>query len=228
MDPALRRAWTEVVSSEDYERHMANVGQAQAGAELMCEILGGAGMPAGARVVIAGAGTGQALDFAGPGALRPFRLTFTDLNPAFLARLSERLARHGLAAQILVDDIERTSIEPAPDLLLATLLLEHVDWRRAVEAIAGLGPAACGIVIQENPEGMTSALTPGRHVPPTIAEAMESAHPTLVPRRDLTEALASRGYRRRKTWTRDVADGKRLVALLFARREPPAGASVDE
>ena len=227
MDPALRRAWTEVVSSEDYERHMANVGQAQAGAELMCEILGGAGMPAGARVVIAGAGTGQALDFAGPGALRPFRLTFTDLNPAFLARLSERLARHGLAAQILVDDIERTSIEPAPDLLLATLLLEHVDWRRAVEVIAGLRPGACGIVIQENPEGMTSALTPGRQVPPTIAIAMETAHPALVPRQDLIAAFASRGYRHHNTWVRDVADAKRLVALLLLRREPPAGTAVD-
>jgi hypothetical protein len=218
MDPALRRAWTEIVTCEDYERHMASIGQAQAGAELMCQILRGANPPSGGRLVIAGAGTGQALDFAGPAALRPYRLTFTDLNPAFLARLNERLAQYGLSATVVEDDIEQTAIEPAPDLLLATLLLEHIDWRRGVEAIAGLRPAASGIVIQENPQGVTSAVTPGRQVPPTIAMAMGTAHPTLVPRQDLIAAFASRGYRHQNTWARNVADGKKLVALLFARQ----------
>ena len=32
MDPALRRAWTAVVTAEDYEAHMAAIGQAQAAA----------------------------------------------------------------------------------------------------------------------------------------------------------------------------------------------------
>ena len=34
MDPELRRAWTEIVTADDYERHMAAIGQAQAAAEL--------------------------------------------------------------------------------------------------------------------------------------------------------------------------------------------------
>ncbi|MGA9106818.1 MAG: class I SAM-dependent methyltransferase, partial [Bryobacteraceae bacterium] len=175
-------------------------------------------VPAGSRVVIAGAGTGQALDFVDPALLRPFRLTFTDLNPAFLARLTRRLVRHGLAATVLEDDIEQTALEPAPDLLLATLLLEHIDWRRGVEAIAGLRPAACGIIIQENPEGMTSAVTPGRPIPASIAKAVEIAHATLVPRQDLLAALAARGYVCRDTWVCEVADGKKLAALLFVRQ----------
>ncbi len=218
MDPGLRRAWTQIVTGEDYDEHMARIGQAQAGADLACQILRFADPPAGARVVIAGAGTGQAFDFAHPAIFRPFRLTCTDLNPAFLARLAQRLAKHGLAATVLEDDIERTGIEPAPDLLLATLLLEHIDWRRGVGAISGLRPAACGIVIQENPEGMTPAITPGRQIPPSIAKAVEIAHATLVPRADLVAAFAARRYRRKKTWTREVADGKKLVGLLFVRR----------
>ena len=133
MDPALRRAWTQIVTGDDYDEHMARIGQAQAGAGLTCQILRSAEPPVGGRVVIAGAGTGQALDYADTALFRPFRLTFTDLNPAFLARLAQRLAKHGLAATVLEDDIEQTAIEPGPDLLLATLLLEHIDWRRGVE-----------------------------------------------------------------------------------------------
>jgi hypothetical protein len=227
MDPGLRRAWTQIVTGEDYDQHMAGIGQAQAGASLSREILRAADPPAGGRVVIAGAGTGQALDFSDPTVFRPFRLTFTDLNPAFLARLVGRLAKHGLVATVLEDDIERTAIEPGADLLLATLLLEHIDWRRGVEALTGLRPAACGIVIQENPEGMTSAITPGRQIPPSIARAVEIAHATLVPRQDLIAAFAARGYVCKNTWTCAVADGKRLVAVLFVRQEPLDDATRD-
>jgi len=227
MDTGLRHAWTQIVTGEDYDEHMASIGQAQAGADLTCQILGSAATPAGGCVVIAGAGTGQALDFVDPALFRPFRLTFTDLNPAFLARLARRLAKYGLVATVLEDDIEQTAIEPSPDLLLATLLLEHIDWRRGVETITGLHPAACGIVIQENPEGMTSAITPGRKLPPSIAKAAEIAHATLVPRQDLIAAFAACGYVCQGAWSREVADGKKLVAMLFGRHEPLARATRD-
>jgi hypothetical protein len=217
MDTSLRRAWTEIITGDDLDQHLAAIGQAQAGADLVCQILLFHPLSEGDRVVIAGAGTGQILDFVDASLFQPFRLTFTDLSPKFLARLAERLALHGLNATILEDDIEQTAIEPAPDLLLATLLLEQIDWRRGVEAMAGLRPAACGIVIQENPEGMSSGITPGRQRPPSMAKAFETAHITLVPRDELVAAFAACGYACRDMWTRDVADGKRLIGLLFVR-----------
>jgi hypothetical protein len=217
MDEALRRAWTEIVTPDDYEEHMARIGQAQAAADLTRYLIETAHPPEGARIVIAGAGTGQALDFLDPALLQPFRLTFTDLNPRFLDRLKERLARRGLSANILEDDIENTALEPGPDLFLATLLLEHIDWRRGVEVISDLDPAACGIIIQENPPEIESAITPGRTLPPSIAEAAAQAHPALVPYDQLVPAFAARGYHRIDTCSREVADGKRLIAVLFGR-----------
>jgi SAM-dependent methyltransferase len=216
MDSGLRRAWTEIVTPDDYEQHMAAIGQAQAAAELTGCVFDFASLPAGSRVTIAGAGTGQMFDFLDAAVFRPYRLTCTDLNPAFLARLGERLARHGLEARIVEDDIERTALEPEPDLLLATLLLEHIDWRRGVEVFAGLRPRRCGIILQENPPGMSTAVTPGRPLLPSIAKAVEAGHPALVPRGELIQAKAARGYRCLKTDVRKVADGKRLVGLLFA------------
>ena len=213
---ALSRAWIEIVTADDYESHMAAIGQAQAGADLTRHVLEWAGLTDGARMVIAGAGTGQMLDYLDPALLRPYRHTCTDLNPAFLARLSERLTRCGLRAEVLEDDIERTALEPGPDLLLATLLLEHIDWRRGVEVFVALRPRLCAVVIQENPPGMASAVTPGRRVPPSIEKAMETAHATLVRRAELGAAFAAHGYECRESRAQDVADGKRLVAVCFA------------
>jgi len=217
MDSGLQLAWTQIITAEDYEAHMAAIGQAQAAAALTREIIQSAGPPDRGRIAIVGAGTGQMLDFLDPSLFRPFRITCTDLNPSFLARLKERLAQHGLAALVFEDNIAHTTLEPGPDLLLATLVLEHVDWRSGVETFAALRPAACGIIIQQNPPGMISAVTPNRRVPPSIAKAVEIAHPTLVPQEELLAAFDALGYRQKANWVRDVADGKRLIAFLFLR-----------
>jgi SAM-dependent methyltransferase len=196
---------------------MASIGQAQAAAELTQHLIQAASLQPGSRILIAGAGTGQMFDFLAAEVFRPYRLTCADLNPVFLARLRERLQRHGLEAEIREDDIERTALEPGPDLLLSTLLLEHIDWLQGVEAIARLRPRTCGIVLQENPPNMSTAVTPGRRLPPSIAKALETAHPTLVSRDGLIAAMTERSYACRETEVREVADGKRLVSLLFGR-----------
>jgi SAM-dependent methyltransferase len=216
MNAALRHAWTEIVTADDYERHMAAIGQAQAAAELTRHLIASALLEAGDRLVIAGAGTGQVFDFLPAAAVRPYRLVCTDLNPRFLARLRQRLVRHAVDAALLVDDIERTALAPGPGLLLATLLLEHIDWPRGVDVLAGLRPRACGIVLQENPPEMTTAVTPGRELPASIGLAVKTAQPVLVPEGDLVAAMAIHGYACKERAAREVADGKRLVGLLFA------------
>ncbi len=215
MDSSLRLAWTQIVTGEDYDEHMAAIGQTQAAAALTAELIREADLRAGSRVVIAGAGTGQMFDFLNPALFRPFELTCTDLNPKFFARLRERLVRHDLKTFLLADDIENTALLEEPDFLLAALLMEHIDWRKGVEAIAALRPAACGIILQENPAGMTSAVTPGRQIPASMAAAVQIAQPKLVPHDELVRAFAARGYRCALTRAREVADGKRLVSTLF-------------
>jgi SAM-dependent methyltransferase len=215
MDPGLRRAWTEIITAGDYDGHMASIGQALAAAELTTCLIQLALLPAGGRITIAGAGTGQMFELLNPAFFRPYRLTCADLSPVFLARLRSRLAMCGLDAEVMADDFERTALEPKSDLLLATLLLEHIDWRRGVEVIAGLQPGACGIILQENPPDMTAAVTPGRRLLPSIARAVEIGHATLVSREELVLAMTARGYICRASSVREVADGKRLVGLLF-------------
>jgi hypothetical protein len=216
MDAGLRRAWTEIVTADDYESHMLAVGQARAAAELTRWLIISAAPAPGARIIIAGAGTGQMLDFLDADLLRPYQLTFSDLNPTFLARLRERLARRGLDAETVEDDIENTALAPGAALLVATLLLEHIDWRRGAEVFAALSPAACGIILQENPAGMITAVTPGRTIPASLAKAVEIGKPALVPREELISLMSTLGYACREIGHREVADGKRLAALRLA------------
>ena len=66
MDSGLRRAWIEIVTVNDYDEHMASIGQAQAAAELTACLIELASLPAGSSMTIVGAGTGQMFDFLDP------------------------------------------------------------------------------------------------------------------------------------------------------------------
>ena len=217
MDSDLRRAWTKIVEGGDYDDHMAAVGQAQAAAELARDMISEADLAPGSRLILVGAGTGQLFDYLDPAFFGQFRIVCTDLNPDFLARLRQRLTARNLNALIVADDLEYTALRTQPELLIVSLVLEHIDWRAGVKAIAAFHPAACGVVIQENPPGMTSAVTPGRAVPASIAAAVQIARPTLVPQEELLGAFESHGYRCKWTEARAVADGKRLIGMLFIR-----------
>ena len=197
---------------------MARIGQAQAGADLTCHLMEIAKPSRDARIVFAGAGTGQLLDFLDASLLRPFRLVFADLNARFLEQLKRRLAQLDLTAEVIEDDFENTALEPGPDLLIATLLFENIDWRRGMETISALRPVACGIIMQENPPEMKSAITPGRVLPRSVAEAAVQAHPVLIPYGQLVQAFTAHGYEQVDTSSRDVADGKRLISVLFQQK----------
>lgn len=215
MDPNLRLAWIQIVTAEDYDEHMAAIGQVQAAAALTVELIQKAALNEGSLLLIAGAGTGHMFDFLNIDLFRPFHLICTDLNPTFLARLRARLFTRGLRVQVVADDLAHTALVAHPDFLLATLLLEHIDWRKGVEAITALHPAACDIIIQENPPGMTTAVAPGRRIPPSIAAAVKIAQPKLVPQNEMLSAFGARGYHRVFSNGQEVADAKRLVSTLF-------------
>jgi hypothetical protein len=217
MDPALRHAWTEVISADDYETHMAAIGQAQAAASLTEWLLTEAHLASGSRITIAGAGTGQLFDFLDAALFRPHQLTCADLNPAFLARLEMRLRKHGVSATIAQDDLENTYLAPGADLVLATLVLEHIDWRAGVRSICQLSPQICGIIMQVNPPDVRSAITPGRVLPPSMRAAAETCHPVLLTAGELISTFEMYGFACRARNSIEVADRKELQALLFAK-----------
>ena len=215
MPPSLRHAWTAIIQPADYEAHMAANGQAQANAELVRELFLIAPPPTGAAILVAGAGTGQMFDYLDPGILAPYRTTFTDINPDFLDSLEARLESHELAFETLVDDIERPSVPGYFDLVIAVLVLEHVDRPSAVAGMCRLATWRIFVVIQEDPPNLESRLAVG------TMNVLRELQPRLVDRVELVSAFEKHGFRVHRVSSREVADSKEMVAIEFLRDRPP-------
>jgi hypothetical protein len=203
----LREAWTQFVAAEDYEAHMAAIGQAQANASLVGELFEAASPRAGSRVLIAGAGSGQIFDWLPPQTFVPHALTCSDINAAFLKRLGRRCA-----CQTVVDDIEDSRLEPGFSVAIVVLVLEHVEWRKALASLARLRPERVIVVIQRNPPGELPARE--RAGTMRIFASQVRSHP--IEASALEAELIGLGFMPQLARERAVADGKTMVGLLFA------------
>jgi len=207
-----RDAWTAHIRPEDYERHMASMAQPQANGDLLAELFRGHPPPDGSPILFPGAGTGQVFDYFPVGQLAPYEITFTDINPEFLERLRERIAGHASACpRVCVDDIEAPSVRGPFDLAIVILVLEHVDWRRAVAGLCAIA-ARVVTIIQQDPAEVRQRPLPG-----SMAVLGEVAS-GLIDRDALAAAFADRGFELARESFRDVPDGKRMLALDFTRR----------
>jgi len=204
----LREAWTEFIVADDYEQHMAAIGQAQANALLVAELVAAAQPQTGSRVLIAGAGTGQMFEYCPAGLWDAFDLTCSDLNPTFLRKLR---SRH--ACTTALDDIEDSRLDPGFSLIVVVLVLEHVDWRKALASLARLRPERVAIVIQGNPEGRL----PQRERPGTMRLFGTELNPKFLDAGEIVAEFARRGFALRSQAERPVPDGKTMAGLLFAR-----------
>jgi Methyltransferase domain len=213
----LREAWLRTITAEDYEAHMAAIGQAQANAALVVEYLRAQPPSRHASLLFAGAGTGQMFEYVSPEILLPFNATFTDINAGYLNRLRTRLTRTpGLRYATVVDDLERTTISRRFDLVVAVLVLEHVEWRAGLTTLCKLTERELFVVIQENPPNDAMALTAVRSIPETM-RVFSHVHPVLIASSDLQSEMKRHGFRRMYAAHKMVADGKKMVALGFWR-----------
>jgi hypothetical protein len=203
---SLGRAWREHITIEDYERHMAAIGQAQANASLLEELFRDFAPRLGARLLFAGAGTGQCLDYLPANLLGRYRATFADINPGYLARLAERIGGADIAT--VVDDIEMSQLSGPFDLALAVLVLEHVDWRKAVHSLASQA-ARVFVVIQQNPDSLVPRQLEG------TLDILHSVSPVLVQSDALIAEFGARSFRLLRRSEREVQDGKVMLALDF-------------
>jgi hypothetical protein len=219
MKSELREAWTTIIQAKDYEVHMASVGQAQANAGLVAEYLAAQPPAPEASLLFLGAGTGQMFDFVSPEILLPYQTTFTDINGSYLELLSGRLHTvEGLRYKTVVDDVEETRLTPGFHTVLVVLLLEHVDWRKAVSTISGLAANQVFVIIQENPAALATAITPTREIAGTM-KIFKEVHPSLIPPSGLKAEFARNGFAPSYSAEKVVADNKKMLAIGFERAQ---------
>jgi hypothetical protein len=205
-----RHAWQEVITVEDYERHMAAVGQVQANASLLEELFRDYAPRLGAQILFAGAGTGQYLDYMPRNQLGLYRTTFADIKPANQARLAGRICAMDIAT--VLDDIEDSRLAGPFDLAIAILVLEHTDWRRAVDSLTRQA-ARVFTITQVNPPEATPNRLQG------TMTALATVPPTPIDPAALTAAFEVRHFRCYRRTIREVSDGKTMLAMDFLPTE---------
>jgi SAM-dependent methyltransferase len=216
---SLREAWARVVLAEDYEGHMADVGQAQANASLVHDLIEESSLEPGSRILFAGCGPGQMFEYGSWNLLKPFDLTFTDINAQFVARTEERANAAGLQFRAVLDDVESPMVVGPFELVVLVLVLEHVDWRKALRALGALQVDRFLIVLQKNPENMETNVSPHRTLRGSLAEASKGEEPHLIKDQDLLAEMIGLGYVPERSADQPVPDEKFMCGRVF-RRSP--------
>jgi hypothetical protein len=217
----LRHAWTSEIDPDDYDTHMRAIGQGPTNADLSREMIERNPPAEGKTILIPGAGSGQMFDFVDSGFLFGYQVTFSDISQPFLDALKPRIEFAGLGrSRVVVDDLAASKLEGPYAGALVVLVLENLDWRAALASLNSLVTDVLWIVIQKNPESMTTSVTPGRELPGTMAVVSTSVHPELINEVELTDALAAYGFAQTVRAPRPVDDGKEMVGLVFRRNAP--------
>lgn len=216
MDPGERKGWMEIISAEDLDTHMAEIGQAEANAHIVRQMFQES--PIAGRILIPGCGTGQLFDYLTPTDLGDPELMFTDINPSYLLKISERLEKFPKTRyNTRVDDIEETTLTENYDGILIVLVLQHVEWKKALQSMQKLDPTRLYIIIQEQ-ETTEHAVTKSRELRGAWRTYAEIANPILVPRGELIGYMEDKGYHVNGTYSRQVPDNKTMTGLVFEKQ----------
>lgn len=122
----------------------------------------------------------------------------------------------GLCYATVVDDVEKTRLIPGFHTVLAVLLLEHVDWRKAASTIASLASEQAFVIIQENSANLATSMTPSREITGSM-KIFKEVHPALIPRDEVVQEFSGRGFALNYSAEKTVADAKKMLAFGFAR-----------
>lgn len=213
----LRKAWTDVVKVDELDAHLDDLGQAKANAEIVEKMISDFQLQNGSKILMPGCGTGQIFDYIPHEALCSHKLVFTDINQSFLDSLSERLANTEIADfRCYIDDLENTGLSERFDGIIPVLVLEQLEWEKAIKTIVEFNPKYIYLIIQEQNEG-TETITVNVTSRDSIKRFSEMAQPKLVPREGLTGHLSRKNYKLNKVYEKQVPNNKVMVGLVFER-----------
>lgn len=218
MDPGERKGWMKIISAEELDSHMAAIGQAEANADIVKQMFAEYPLQSNSRMLIAGCGTAQLLDYIRPSDFGSnIELVLTDINPSFLAKARERLKRFpGINYTAQEDDIEDTKLSGTYDGALVVLVLQHVEWHKALDSLVGLNPSKFYIIEQEQ-DPSQHAVTKSRQLSEAWRRYAKVANPHLIQRKELTDYLAKKGYEVIGSYERAVLDNKIMYGSVFEK-----------
>lgn len=215
MDPGERKGWTEVITAEDFDYHMATIGQAETNSKIIREMFSEFPLPNNSKLLVAGCGTCQMFDYLEPKKIGTYQFIFSDINQSFFEVAKKRMKNFPEAEyKFVIDDIESTKINEKIDGVIAVLLLEHIDWKKGIDSFVKLKPNRIYLIIQVQ-DDKKSFVTKGMKLRPSIEEFSKIANPQPVKEQELSNYLKNKSYKLIKKIKRPVQDDKAMVGLVF-------------
>ncbi len=217
MNPGERKGWTEIISPQELDNHMANIGQAEANAGIVKQMFKDHPLESGSKLVVPGCGTCQLFDYIIPSDLGKIELFFTDINPSYLSKVKERLAKFpGTKYHTIIDDIEKTRLKGKYEGALIILVLQHVEWKKALDSICNLRASKLYVIEQEQ-DPTQHTVTKSRQLSDSIRKYAEIANPQLIPRKELVEYVGRKKYVIVGKYEKEVPDNKIMYGFVFER-----------
>jgi len=218
LEENLRKAWTDVIIADELDAHLEDLGQAKVNAEIVEEMISDYQLPKNSKIIMPGCGTGQIFDYLSPEVLCCNQLTFTDINQSFLDKLSKRILDSRITNfQCHIDDLENTGLYENFDGVILVLVLEQLEWKRAVKTLVEYNPKYIYLIIQEQSQS-TKTITVNVRSRDSIRRFSEMANPKLVPRKDLIEFLSNMDYGLCKIYEKQVPNSKVMVGVVFEKK----------
>ncbi len=210
-----KQFWKEIVKAEDYDAHMIEAGQAEVNARLIQKIFQEYPLSLGSLIYVPGCGTGQMFDFLKPQDLGNFKFIFSDIKREFIAELEKRIPE-GTDCLIVLDDLEESKINQKVSAALIVLVLQHIDWKLALNNIVVTDPELIFLIEQEQ-DASDGEINQNRNLRPTMKAFSEKARTELIGRKLLEDELYNKGYRLAWLKIESVPFRKRMFAMVFRK-----------
>jgi hypothetical protein len=218
MDPGEKKGWTQVVTPEYLDIHMAVIGQAESNAKIILKMFLEFPLPNDSKLLVAGCGTCQMFDYFEPQKIGKLQFVFSDINPFFLELVKKRLKKYSkIKYKLVVDNVESSRLKEKIDGILAVLLLEHIEWKKGIDSFVKLKPKKIYLIIQEQND-RKGFVTTKRKLRPSIEEFTKIANPKLVDKKELTNYLKTFNYNLSLCINNSVPDNKLMVGLVFEKQ----------
>lgn len=213
----LRTAWTHVVKADELDIHLDAIGQAEVNAEIVEKMISDFPLPKGSKLLMPGCGTGQIFNYISHKVLSCHKLVFTDINRTFLDALSERLSGTEIwNFSCHIDDLEGSVLSERFDGIIPVLVLEQLEWEKAIQTMVGFMPTFIYLIIQEQ-SSAAETIRVHQKLPDSMKRFSEMAEPRLVPRDDLIGHLSAENYRLNKVYEQQVPNNKVMAGLVFEK-----------
>jgi 2-polyprenyl-3-methyl-5-hydroxy-6-metoxy-1,4-benzoquinol methylase len=219
MDSGEREAWTKIITAEDLDFHLDSVGQAKTNAEIIKLMLKENPLKKEDVLLIPGCGTGQFLDYISPKDLGDnIHLIFTDINEMFLEKVKERTRKIAYPIyKYQIDDIEDSKLKEKIKGVLIVLVLEHVEWKKALKSMISLNPKTIYIIAQKQGPGQRIHISQTRKLRPSIEEYCKLGSFKIVDREELIHFMKENNFIIKKIYNKPVPDNKLMVGYVFEK-----------